>query len=206
MKRLFPLLALLALLSLLVTARADVVSYKIDSVHSSVGFSLRHLYSKFSSSFTKVSGTVNFDAAAPEKSSVEATIDVAALNTANEKRDNDIKAPGYFDAAKFPTATFKSKAWRKTGADTFDVTGDLTIKDVTKEVVLKAALLGTGPGMGGSTVTGWEASTTIKRSDFGVNGPAYIAKVLGDEVALTINIEAGFKKEQPAAPAPAKQG
>ncbi|HWA28849.1 MAG TPA: YceI family protein [Lacunisphaera sp.] len=188
------LIALSAALALAVASRAELVPYKIDSVHSSVGFSLRHLVSKFSSSFTKVSGTINYDDAAPEKSNVEATVDIASVSTANEKRDNHIKSPDFFDAAKFPTATFKSKSWKKTGEGTFDITGDLTIKDVTKEVVLKATLLGSGPGMGGATVTGWEAMTTLKKSDFGVAGPAMLSKALGDDVAVTINIEAGYKK------------
>jgi polyisoprenoid-binding protein YceI len=193
------ILALSAVLALALNVRAEAVSYKIDSVHSSVGFTLRHMVSKFSSSFTKVSGTVNFDAAAPEKSNVEATVEIASVSTANEKRDNHIKSPDFFDAAKFPTATFKSKAWKKTGESTFDVTGDLTIKDVTKEVVLNAELLGSGPGMGGATVTGWEAKITIKKSDFGLGGPAMLGKVLGDDVALTISIEAGHKSDAPAA-------
>jgi polyisoprenoid-binding protein YceI len=188
------LLALFAALALLLSSRAETEAYKIDSVHSSVGFTLRHMVSKFSSSFTKVSGTINYDAAAPEKSSVEATVEIGSVSTANEKRDAHIKSPDFFDAAKFPTATFKSKSWHKTGDGTFDVTGDLTIKDVTKEVVLKTTLLGSGPGMGGATVTGWEATTTIKKSDFGVAGPAMLSKALGDDVAITVNIEAGYKK------------
>ncbi|HET7536827.1 MAG TPA: YceI family protein, partial [Candidatus Didemnitutus sp.] len=146
--------------------------------------------SKFSSSFTKVSGTVNYDAAAPEASSVEATIDVSALTTANEKRDNHLKSADFFDVAKFPTATFKSKSWKKTGDGTFDVTGDLTIKDVTKEVVLKTTLLATAPGHNGATVTGWEATTNIKKSEFNLTGPAGLLKVLGDDVAITIGVEA----------------
>lgn len=197
------LLAVFAALVLAVASRADATTYKIDHVHSSVGFSLRHLVSKFSSSFTKVSGSISYDAAAPEKSSVEATVEIASVSTASEKRDNHIKSPDFFDAAKFPSASFKSKAWKKTGDGTFDVTGDLTIKDVTKEVVLKATLLGTGPGMGGATLTGWEATTAIKKSDFGLAGPAMLGKVLGDDVALTISIEAGFKPAAPAAAAPA---
>jgi polyisoprenoid-binding protein YceI len=184
---------LVSLLSLALAGAASAETYTIDSVHSSVGFSLRHLVSKFSSSFTKVSGAINYDAANPEASSVEATVDIGSISTANEKRDNHVKSPDFLDFAKFPAATFKSKSWKKTGEGTFDVTGDLTIKDVTKEVVLKATLLGSGPGMGGATVTGWEATTTIKKSEFGVAGPAMLSKALGDDVALTINIEAGYK-------------
>jgi len=187
-------LALFTVLALALTSRAELETYKIDSVHSSVGFSLRHLVSKFSSSFTKVSGTIAYDAAAPEKSSVEATVEIASVNTANEKRNAHILSADFFDAAKFPSASFKSTAWKKTGADTFEVSGNLTIKDVTKPVVLKVALLGSGPGMGGATVSGWEATITIKKSEFGVAGPAMLSAALGDDVALTINIEAGYKK------------
>lgn len=184
------LLTLVATLALVVAVRADAVTYKIDPVHSSVGFSLRHLVSKFSASFTKVEGAVTFDAAAPEASSVEATVSIGSVSTANEKREGHLKSPDFFDEAKFPTATFKSTAWKKTGENTFDVTGDLTIKGVTKPVTLQVTLLGTGPGMGGATVSGWEATTKINRNDFGVS---YGPKILGDEVTLNIAIEAGHK-------------
>ncbi len=189
------LLALVAALALLASARADVEVYKIDPVHSSVGYSLRHVLTKFTSSFTKVTGDISVDRENLEKSSVTASIDIAAMTTDNEGRDKHVKGPDFFDAAKFPNATFKSKSWKKTGADTFDITGDLTIKDITKEVVLKATLMGFAPGMRpGTFLTGWEATAAIKKSEFGLAGPAMLAKVLGDDVALTINIEAGYKK------------
>jgi polyisoprenoid-binding protein YceI len=192
LKKLF---AVLSLLVLSVAARAEVETYKIDATHSSVGYSLRHILSKFTSNFTKLEGTITVDRADLEKSSVEATIDVAALNTASEGRDKHIKGEDFFDTAKFPTATFKSKSWKKTGENTFDVTGDLTLKGVTKEVVLKTTLLGFGEGMKpGSILSGWEATTTIKKSDFNMAGPAMLQKALGDEVAISINIEAGGKK------------
>lgn len=196
------LLALLATLALVVAVRADAVTYKIDPVHSSVGFTLRHLVSKYSANFTKLTGSITYDEAAPEKSSVEATVEIGSVNTANEKRNGHLLSADFFDAAKFPTAHFVSKSWSKTGDGTFDVTGDLTIKDVTKPVTLKVTLIGTGPGMGGATVSGWEATTTIKRSEFGVS---YGPKILGEDVALTISVEAGHKPEAPAA-APVKQG
>jgi polyisoprenoid-binding protein YceI len=187
------LLVLISLFSLATLGQAAATSYQIDPVHSSVGFTLRHLVSKFSSSFTQVTGTVNFDASAPETSSVEATVAIGSLSTANDKRDGHIKSPDFFDAAKFPVATFKSKAWRKTGENTYAITGDLTIKGITHEVVLTTELLGTGPGMGGTTVTGWSATTQIKKSDFGLAGPAMLSKALGDDVTLTISVEAGHK-------------
>ncbi len=193
MKRLLALFTVVA-----AAASLSAETYTIDPVHSSVGFSLRHMVSKFTSSFTKVSGTINYDAAHPEASSVEATIAIDSVATANEKRDAHLKSADFFDFAKFPSASFKSKSWKKTGENTFDVTGDLTIKDVTKEVVLKTTLVGSGPGMGGATLTGWEGTTTIKRTDFGVGLDKFLP-VLGDEVAITVGIEAGHKPAPAAA-------
>jgi polyisoprenoid-binding protein YceI len=189
------LLALFAVLSIAASSQAAVEVYKIDATHSSINYSLRHILSKYTSSFTKLSGDITVDRDNLENSSVTATIDVANLTTDSEGRDKHIKSPDFFDTAKFPSATFKSKSWKKTGENTFDVTGDLTIKDVTKEVVLKTTLLGFGPGMRpGTLLSGWEATTTIKKSDFGLAGPAMVQKALGDEVAITINIEAGAKQ------------
>jgi polyisoprenoid-binding protein YceI len=189
------LLALFAVLGLVASTHAAVEVYKIDPVHSSINYSLRHVLSKFTSSISKFGGEITVDRDNLEKSSVTATIDVAGLTTNDEGRDKHIKSPDFFDVAKFPTATFKSKSWKKTGENTFDITGDLTIKDVTKEVVLKTTLLGFGPGMRpGTLLSGWEATTTIKKSDFGLAGPAMLQKALGDDVAITINIEAGAKQ------------
>lgn len=185
------LLLVTALLGLAGTAFA-ADTYKIDPVHSSVSFSLRHAVSKFTGSFTQLNGTVTYDAADISKNSVEATVTIGSINSGNEKRNAHLLSPDFFDSAKFGTATFKSTKWVKTGADTFDVTGDLTIKGVTKPTVLKVTLLGTGPGMGGSTVSGWEATTVINKADFGVNGPAMLGKLLGDDVTITLGVEAGF--------------
>ena len=173
---------------------AAVETYKIDSTHSTVQFSLRHLVSKYTGSFSTVSGDITVDRDNLEKSSVEAKIDVGSINTSDEKRNAHIKSPDFFDFAKFPSMTFKSTAWKKTGEDTYDVTGDLTIKDVTKPVVLKAKLLGFGDGMGGAKLSGWEVTGAIKKSDFGLAGPAMLGKVLGNDVAIIIGIEAGMKK------------
>ncbi len=199
------LLALFATLSLLVATRAEVVTYKIDPVHSSTGFSVRHLFSKFTSSFTKTTGTITVDQANMENNTVEATVEIASLGTANADRDKHLQSPDFFDGAKFPTATFKSKSWKKAGSGTFDVTGGLTIKGITKEVVLKVTSLGFGAGMRpGTMLSGWEATTVLNRNDFGVS---YGPKILGEDVTVNIAIEAGYKKEQPApAAAPAKQG
>ena len=90
--------------------------------------------------------------------------------------------------------TFKSDSWKKTGENTFDVSGKLTIKGTTKDVVLKVSQLGFGPGLMGAYVSGWEATTTLNRKDFGVVGPAWLGKAIGEEVEVAISIEADLKK------------
>ncbi len=195
MKNRLHLLALATLaLGLISRASAAVETYDIDSVHSSVAFSVRHFVSKVPGSFTKFAGTITVDRANLANSSVTATIEVGSVSTANEAREKHLKSPDFFDAEKFATITFTSKAWKATGENTFDVTGDLTIHGVTKEVVLKVTSLGFAPGMRGAQLAGFEATTAIKRSDFGVNGPAMLGAALGDDVAITIGVEADLKK------------
>ena len=188
---------ILALLSaaLLTSTHAAVETYKIDPAHSSVGFRIRHVFTQVPGEFTKFEGKITVDRDNLEKSSTEATIDVASIDTRQSKRDADLKAAPFFEVDKFPTITFKSKSWKKTGDDTYDVTGDLTIKGTTKEVVLKTKLLGFGPGMRpGSQVSGWEGTTTIHRKDFGIVLNAMLEKALGEDVAVTINVEADLEK------------
>jgi polyisoprenoid-binding protein YceI len=175
---------------LLASAPAAVETYKIDPVHSSVGFTIRHFFTNVPGAFTKFSGTIVVDRDHLENSTVEARIEVASVDTRNSMRDDDLRSDKFFSTAKLPAITFKSKSWKKTGEDAFDVTGDLTIRDVTKEVVLKTKSLGFGPGMRGAMLSGWEASTTINRNDFGIT--AY-PKVLGDDVAVTITVEADLQ-------------
>jgi polyisoprenoid-binding protein YceI len=189
------LLAASLALGLVASARAAVETYEIDPAHSAVAFNIRHLVSKVPGSFTKFSGTITVDRENPEANSVTANIDTNSINTANEKRDSHLRTPDFLDVMKFGTITFKSTGWKKTGESTFDVSGDLTIHGVTKPVVLKTTLLGFGPGMQpGAQVSGWEASTTINRRDFGVNGPAMLGRAVGDDVTITISIEADLKK------------
>jgi len=175
---------------LLASSPAAVETYKIDPVHSSVGFTIRHFFTNVPGAFTKFSGTIVVDRDHLENSTVEARIEVASVDTRNSMRDDDLRSDKFFSTAKLPAITFKSKSWKKTGEDAFDVTGDLTIRDVTKEVVLKTKSLGFGPGMRGAMLSGWEASTTINRNDFGIT--AY-PKVLGDDVAVTITVEADLQ-------------
>jgi polyisoprenoid-binding protein YceI len=188
------LVTLLAVLGLLASARAADETYKIDPVHSAVGFTVRHVFSKVPGRFTKFSGTIIVNRDNLEKSSVDVSIEVGSVSTASEKRDGDLMAPEFFDTAKFPAITFKSDSWKKTGENMFDVAGKLTIKGTAKDVVLKVNLLGFGPGLMGAYVSGWEVTTTLNRQDFGVVGPAWLGKAIGDEIPVTISVEADLKK------------
>jgi polyisoprenoid-binding protein YceI len=172
-------------------ASAAVETYVADPAHSSVNFTIRHFFTNVPGRFKTFTATLTVDRDNLEKSSVEASIDIASVKTEEPDRDAHLQKPEFFDAAKFPQMTFKSKSWKKTGDDTFDVTGDLTIKGVTKEVVLKVKSLGFGPGMQGAMLSGWEGSTTIQRADFGVSA---FPKLVGADVAITINVEADLKK------------
>ena len=172
-------------------ASAAVETYKIDPVHSSIGFSIRHFFSPVPGAFTKFAGTIVVDREDPTKSSVDVTIDVPSIDTRMPMRDNDLRGKNFFAAAEFPAIAFKSKVWKKTGDATYDVTGDLTMHGVTKEVTLNVKSLGFGPGMRGAMISGWEATTTLNRNDFGITT---YPKVLGDEVAVTISVEADLQK------------
>ena len=180
-------------LSLITTpsVRAETETYDIDSVHSWVGFSIRHIFTQVPGYFSKVKGAFTVDRSNLENSVAESVIDVASITTTSAQRDEHLRSASFFDAAKYPTMTFKSKSWKRSGEDTFAVTGDLTIRDVTKVVVLKVKSLGFGPGMQGAVVSGWELSTMIDRRDYGITtgqGP------IGNEVAIAINVEADLRK------------
>lgn len=173
-------------------------TYNVDPNHSTIGFKVKHLFSYVTGRFDKVAGTVVIDPEKPETSSVNVTIDTTTVDTANVKRDTHLKSPDFFDVEKFPAMTFVSKSVKQTGADTADVVGDLTLHGVTKEVPLKVHFLGKGPGMQGETRGGWEATTTLKRSEFGLTWGKIIegTQVVGDDVAVTLEIEAIRKAAQ----------
>src|SRR5215469_186119 len=118
-------------------ARADE-TYKIDPVHSSISFKVRHFFSYVSGDFKKFEGTIQVDMNNPEKSAVSATIDVSSIDTKNDKRDEDLRSSDFFDVTKNPTITFKSKSVKKTGSESGDITGDLTMHGVTREITLHA--------------------------------------------------------------------
>jgi len=176
-------------MGLAVSAAAQSETWQLDPAHSAAQFAVRHMgISTVRGNFTKLSGTVQYDAADPTKSAVEATIETVSVDTRVEMRDNDLRSPKFFDAAKFPTITFKSKKIESAGSGKLKVTGDLTIHGVTKEVVLDVE----GPSAPfkdprGGTHMGASATTTINRRDFGVG--SIPAAMVGEDVAVTIDME-----------------
>jgi polyisoprenoid-binding protein YceI len=187
-------LAILTWLSaVLLIQSASADTFVFDKVHSTIGFQIRHLFSNLPGKFDDFTGAINFDGANPENSSVEVAIQTASIDTGFQQRDDNLRSPDFFDAKKFPTITFKSKSVKSTGSDTADVVGDLTIHGVTKEVVLKVELIGKGPGpKPGSITSGWDASTTLKRSDYGLVWNKLIegTQIAGDEVKIELHVEA----------------
>jgi polyisoprenoid-binding protein YceI len=194
MKKLIILTCCSALLIVQSAFAAD--TYVFDKAHSTLGFQIRHLFSNVTGKFDDFTGTIQFDETNPEQSSVEVNIKTASIDTGVKMRDDDLRSPNFFDAVKYPATTFKSKSVKSTGKDTFDVTGDLTMHGVTKEVVLKVELIGKGTGMKeGSIVSGWDATTALKRSDFGLAWSKVIegTQVVGDDVKIELHVEADKK-------------
>ncbi|WP_144370026.1 YceI family protein [Myxococcus stipitatus] len=176
--------------------------WEVDSSHSSVEFSIRHLVSNVRGRFDKVEGTLSRDDADPTQSKMTLTIDVASIDTGVPDRDKHLKSPDFFDAAKFPTMTFRStKIGKSTGKDAYEVTGDLTLHGVTKPVTLQVQDLGSVKGPKGM-VRGLEATGTLNRKDWGItwnNALDSGGTILGDEVKVLINLELK-EKAQAAAP------
>ena len=161
-------------------------TYKIDPVHSSVVFNIKHMgVTQFYGAFKEITGTVNFDAADPAKSSVELTLPVESLDTRNEKRDQHLKSPDFFNAQQFPTITFKSNKIEGTG-DTFKITGDLTLHGVTKPVTAEFKKGGEGKNQKGQVLSGGEVRFAIKRSDYEMK---FMMGPLGDDVNIVLGLE-----------------
>ncbi len=181
-------LTLVTLIAMTAAAAAQAATWKIDPAHSSAQFSVRHLgVSTVRGAFTKVTGEAKHDPADPTKDSLTATIEASSVDTRVEMRDNDLRSPNFFDVQKYPTITFQSKQTKVAGSGKLQITGDLTIHGVTKEVVLDVD----GPSAPvkdpwGNQRIGASASTKVNRKDFGVNGAP---GAVGDEITITIDAE-----------------
>jgi len=147
-----------------------MTTWLIDAAHSQVSFSARHMMvTTVRGSFKSLSGTIEFDPANPAAAQVEVAIEAASIDTGVVDRDNHLRSPDFLDVASFPTITFKSTRVEPQGSDRARIYGDLTIRGVTREVVIEAELLGQGKDpFTGSTKVGFAGRTTINREDWGL--------------------------------------
>ena len=170
--------------------------YEIDSVHSSLGFAVKHLgVSTTRGSFNNSAGSIKFDKDDYSSFSVDVTIQVDSINTHNEARDKHLKSPDFFDAATYPTITFKSNRLEKRGEGAV-IVGDLTMRDVTKQLTIPVTLSGPVKSPMGGEVIGIAAQITINRQDYGISWSKNLDNgglVVADNVDLVIEIEAGKK-------------
>lgn len=170
------------------------MKFQIDPSHSTANFSIKHMMiAKVHGGFEKMSGTLEFDAANPAASKVEATIEAASINTREPQRDAHLKSADFFDVEKFPTITFKSKSVNVAGDGELKVLGDLTIHGITKEVNLDVE----GPTAEmkdpwGNIKVGVSATTKINRKDFGLTWNAALETggiLVGDDVTIALDVQ-----------------
>lgn len=174
-------------------ALAEATQWKFDPAHSDASFSIRHFFSQVQGRFNTMTGTIAFDEKDWSKSTVEASIDANSIFTNNERRDAHLRTGDFFDVANHPTITFKSSKVTKGEGNDLKIEGDLTMRGVTKKVVLDATYLGQGAVGQMGTKAGFTATTKVNRQDYGIkwnktldNGGA----MLDDNVTITLNIEA----------------
>jgi polyisoprenoid-binding protein YceI len=197
--------ALTALFALSAAAHAATETYLFDKSHSKVGFQIRHWLTKVEGRFTEYDGKILIDREKPANSSVEMTIQASSIDTGQERRDNHLRSADFFEVEKYPTITFKSSKVVPKEKDLYEVTGDLTMHGVTKTIV--APVRHTGfLNLGKQEKAGFEITFPINRKDYGIvwNRTADQGGVmLGDEVEISVLVEAN--KDMPAAAAPAAE-
>jgi polyisoprenoid-binding protein YceI len=172
---------------------AQKTTWVIDAAHTNVGFSIKHLMiATVRGSFTQAQGAVKVDENDPTTAEIDITIPTASVTTRDEKRDAHLRSPDFFDVERFPNMTFRSKGVERVSGDSFRVIGDLTIRDVTKEVALDVELAGRAKDPWGNEKAGFEATTKINRSDYGLTWNAALETggvLVGDEVKISIEAE-----------------
>ncbi len=192
--------SLLAALALAVSASfaaAAPTTWKIDPSHTEVGFEVRHFFSKVHGVFHDVAGTIVFDEADTAAVKIDATVKVASVDTGNEKRDGHLQSADFFEAEKNPTLTFKSTKVARAGKNKFKITGDLTMRGVTKPVVFDAEFIGASAvsvgGQSWGSKAGFSATTVVNRKDFGINWNKALDNggfMVDDNVTIVLNVEA----------------
>ncbi len=197
-RRLFGLLALTAAMLPLSVLGAGGDSYRlqsgspagaydIDPLHSAVFFTVGHLgVSEFQGRFNKISGTFTLNPSRPEQSRIEVEVPISSLDTGYAPRNKDLLGPDFFNAKQFPVMRFVGKKYQPKKGGRALLAGDLTLHGVTRPVTFEVRHIGSGPDPWGGYRTGYTASATIKRSDFGMS---YMLGGISDEVRITVYIE-----------------
>jgi polyisoprenoid-binding protein YceI len=176
------------------TSAVGASTWKIDAAHSNAEFAVKHLMvSTVKGRFWNIDGELHIDESQPSDSWVQARIEVASVDTGIEQRDAHLRSDDFFNAEAYPYITFRSKKVEPAGEERWRVVGDLTIRDVTREVVLDTVFDGVSTGFDGKRIAAFTATTSINRKDFGLRYNAVLeggAIVVGDRVGITLNIEA----------------
>jgi len=169
-------------------------AWQIDAAHSGIHFSIRHMmFSKVRGRFVRYSGTIDLDEADFTRSAVSASIDAASIDTGTAQRDAHLRSPDFFDAEKFPELKFRSTRIEKLDDARYRVVGDLTIRDVTREVILDTEYGGGGKDPWGNERVGFVARTALDRKDFGLGWNQVLEAggvLVGDRVEIELEIEA----------------
>ena len=180
------------------SAFAAPETFMVDKTHSGAAFKVRHLMSSVSGKFNDFDATVNIDRAKPVASNVEFTIKTASIDTGVGDRDKHLRSADFFDAEKYPTITFKSSKIESTrDKSVFNVTGDLTMRGVTKKVTLPVTFNGFARDPWGNERAGFDIETTLNRKDYGINWNKALDQggyLLDDNVKVSLSLEAVKKK------------
>jgi polyisoprenoid-binding protein YceI len=192
MNRIFPAAAFAILIFAIHSAPAQSV-WNIDPAHSNAQFQVKHLMiSTVRGEFTKMSGSVTFDGKTYSSLKAEATIEVASINTREPKRDDHLRSADFFDAATYPKITFKSKRVEGVSGNKFKLAGDLTMRGVTKEIVLDVEATPIIKGMSGETRVGAQATAKVNRQDYGIKWNKSLdtgGVVVSNDVNIVLDLE-----------------
>jgi polyisoprenoid-binding protein YceI len=175
------------------TLSTAIRTYQIDKSHSEASFQVRHLLTKVRGRFSDFEGSITLDEANPERSSVSLTIQSASIDTNEPNRDTHLRSVDFFSVDEFATLTFASTQIDPKGNDRYDVTGDLTIRGVTKRIIVPVSLLGKATDPWGNDRLGFEAEFAINRKEFGLLWNAALETggfLVGDDVRVTLSVQA----------------
>ncbi len=184
--------AVLILAAATLATGAKAETFVIDTGHAEIGFAAKHMMvSNTKGKFNTFEGTLEYDVATKTLTSARGTIQAASIDTNNEKRDGHLRNEDFFNVSKFPAITFESTSVKKTGENEFEMTGNLNVLGVDREVVLPIVINGPVDGRRGGKLIGVECETTLDRRDLGITHSP--SAVIGDKVKISIEVEAGAK-------------